>query len=67
MILEYLKLILQYSGPAGVVLIFWYLQYREQSRREENLLSCLIETVTNNTSALVALKTYIETKRGNVT
>jgi hypothetical protein len=62
MLLDYLTLILQHSGPTGVVLIFWYLHAKMQDRREEHLLAGMFEHMGATSVALVALKTYLETK-----
>lgn len=65
MLLNYLTLILEHSGAAGVVLVFWYLHYRIQARRDEHLLDGMFEHMSATSVALVALKTYLETKSGH--
>jgi hypothetical protein len=66
--LEILKLILQYSGLPGVVLLFWHLDSVRQSKQfntmwtdHQELTRCVIESVNNNTKALENLKGYIKT------
>jgi len=65
---ETIQLILQHSGVAGVVLIFWYLDSRRRDKQFEmmwkdhqELATRSVQALENNTRAVENLKGYIKT------
>jgi len=60
-------MMLQQSGVAGVVLIFWFLDAKRRDKQfqvmwadHQSLAKCVIEAVNNNTKALENLKGYVK-------
>ena len=63
---DIIAMVLQHSGVAGVVLIFWYLDAKRRDKQfqimwsdHQKLANSVIEALTNNTKALENLKGYI--------
>lgn len=68
-----LKTALEVGGPTAVVLFFWYLHSRQQGKHFDRLIraaeareAIAFSALVNNTKALTALKTALETRWASI-